>query len=243
MTISESAREAFALLRSGQIGTFTNKALGRVYKEWRAYGLRRDLASPLPFPRAKIPLNIRELTPDDLAAFFPSDTTGLKIAQVRDLRVRQEMLAAGIGRCYIAVDELHDKPCYMQWLIGPAENPCIAEVFKGRFPPLKADEALLEGAYTAPEYRGQRVMAEGIARIAELGSRLGVRFVNTFVDSDNIASLKGCVRAGFEPFLLRRDRVLFTSSARRVTFEPFSGEVDWLGQNPIDGTAKARAPV
>jgi hypothetical protein len=86
-------------------------------------------------------------------------------------------------------------------------------------------------------------MTEGIARIAEYGSSMGARFVNTFVDSDNIASLKGCARGGFTPFLLRRDRVLLSSSVRRVTFEPFSCKADWLEQNPIDGTAKARAPV
>jgi hypothetical protein len=42
--------------------------------------------------------------------------------------------------------------------------------------------------------------------------------VITFVDEQNPASLKGCLRAGFAPYLRRRER--FRLFRRSVTFDP-----------------------
>ena len=74
----------------------------------------------------------------------------------------------------------------------------------GGFPPLADGEALLENAYTPPAYRGLGVMAAAMAQIAERARDFGARKVLTFVATDNIASLKGCQRAGFYPHLLHR---------------------------------------
>ena len=61
-----------------------------------------------------------------------------------------------------------------------------------------------ENAYTPPAYRGLGVMPAAMARIAERASDFGARKVMTFVATDNIASLKGCQRAGFHPHLLHQ---------------------------------------
>src|SRR5664279_1795856 len=45
-----------------------------------------------------------------------------------------------------------------------------------------------------------------MARIAERGRALGVRHVMTFVEEDNIPSLKGCKKSGFVPYMIRRER-------------------------------------
>jgi RimJ/RimL family protein N-acetyltransferase len=47
-------------------------------------------------------------------------------------------------------------------------------------------------------------MAAAMAQIAERARDFGARKVLTFVATDNIASLKGCQRAGFHPHLLHR---------------------------------------
>ena len=48
-------------------------------------------------------------------------------------------------------------------------------------------------------------MAHAMARIAEEARCLGARWVVTFVGADNVASLKGCRKAGFSPYVERRE--------------------------------------
>jgi RimJ/RimL family protein N-acetyltransferase len=88
--------------------------------------------------------------------------------------------------------------------------------FKGIFPRLAPDEALLEGAYTPAQYRGLGIMPAAMARIAEHGVAIGARWVVTFVSDDNIPSLKGCDRAGFSPFVRRVER--WKGLRRTLTF-------------------------
>jgi len=86
------------------------------------------------------------------------------------------------------------------------------------FPRLHEDEALLEGAYTAEDFRGQGVMASAMAQIAERANDLGARWVITFVGERHIASLKGCKRAGFVPYVRRRE--IYRLFRHKVTFTP-----------------------
>jgi RimJ/RimL family protein N-acetyltransferase len=98
-------------------------------------------------------------------------------------------------------------------------NERIQSFFKGRFPLLEADEALLENAYTPPAYRGKGVMSSAMARIAELATDRGVRHVMTFIHQDNVPSLKGCAKAGFRPYLMRKDDHACFHLIRRRSFE------------------------
>jgi hypothetical protein len=68
----------------------------------------------------------------------------------------------------------------MQWLIGADQADEIEAVFHDQVPRLASDEVLLEGAFTPPAFRGRGVMA-------------------------NVPSLKGCNRAGFAPYVIRRN--------------------------------------
>ena len=53
------------------------------------------------------------------------------------------------------------------------------------FPPLESGEALLENAYTPPEYRGFGIMSAAMALIAERGSERDARAVLTYVREDS----------------------------------------------------------
>lgn len=114
------------------------------------------------------------------------------------------MVEAELATCYVAVTE-DDAPCYMQWLIGPEENEKVRSIFQYRFPRIAEDEMLLEGAFTLEHWRGKGIMAAAMSRIAEQAIDRGARSVITFVGSDNEPSLKGCRKAGFEPYLTRID--------------------------------------
>jgi hypothetical protein len=106
----------------------------------------------------------------------------------------------------------------MQWVIPAAENNRLREFFGNLYPALRPDEALLEGAYTPVPYRGMGIMGAAMALVAERAADHGARWVITFVEEQNQASFKGCVRAGFSAYLRRHER--FRLFHRRVSFNP-----------------------
>jgi RimJ/RimL family protein N-acetyltransferase len=133
------------------------------------------------------------------------DQPGLTSAERKELVDRLTMIEEGMHTCYVGVDE-NDKACYMQWLIGPNENENLQRLFRGGFPWLDQDEALLEDAFTPASHRGLGIMSCAMAHIAEKGTDIGARYVITFVHDQNVASLKGCKRSGFVPYKLRIEK-------------------------------------
>lgn len=103
----------------------------------------------------------------------------------------------------------------MQWLIGSEENHKLRKIYQDGMLQLKADEMLLEGAYTRAAFRGQGIMADAMSRIAENGNNAGARWIMTFVKEDNVPSLKGCKRAGFEPYMIKHTQWRFFKSTSR----------------------------
>jgi GNAT superfamily N-acetyltransferase len=138
--------------------------------------------------------------------------------------IQRRLLRSGLRVCYVAIAP-DGKPCYMQWAIPSAENHRAQAVFGNLYPVLGPDEALLEGAYTPPSHRGKGIMSAAMTQVAERAGDFGARWVITFVDERNAASLKGCVRAGFAPYLKRHEK--FRLFYRQIRFEPIEapGEV------------------
>lgn len=176
-----------------------------IRSEHVSLGLRRDLQVPFTSPAAKIPLRVRPLEPRDLPLLDPPTPGALSEEELGDRRNRAVLATAGVGHGFVAVDE-DDRPCYVQWLLGPDDLERVRWHFGGLVPRLAAGEMLLEGAYTVERSRGQGVMAHAMATIAERATPLGARWVLTFTGQSNVASIKGCGRAGFSPYLRRRER-------------------------------------
>lgn len=170
-----------------------------LYASSLRYGLRRDLTQPLVRPSAKIPLAVRPLIKADLESLLFIDEGDTREEKLEVAR-RRAFAAKRAQGCFVAVDQRTDTPCYMQWLFSPADNSFVRRM--GGFPELQQDEALLENAYTPAKFRGLGIMSAAMALIAERGADVGARYVLTFVGLDNVASLKGCQRAGFFPDLL-----------------------------------------
>lgn len=107
--------------------------------ETTRFGLRRDLAQPFPAPSAKIPISVRPLVEADLPALLAIDATTSPEdrSQIASRRVMADRRMAG---GFVAVDERDGRPCYVQWLFGPANNDFVRRL-RG-FPQLAADEAL-----------------------------------------------------------------------------------------------------
>src|SRR5437867_4424507 len=187
----------------------------RVSSDTVSFSLRRDLCVPFHLPDARIPLTIRPLVESDIALIFDPKKPGITADEKRDLNIRLDHLRSGVPTCYVAVSE-HGEPMYIQWLMGPGDNDRIQAHFNRVFPVLASDEALLENAFTLGQFRGRGIMPAAMARIAERGRDIGARWVITFVEESNIASLKGCKRSGFYPYMLRHETwFLFR---RKLTF-------------------------
>jgi RimJ/RimL family protein N-acetyltransferase len=198
--------------RAAQIKQLRTRIAGKLrlglYSRSMRYGLRRDLRSPLAAPSAKIPISVRPLVEDDIPVLLPIDDTGADSQDQLEIAWRRAFLGKGAKGCFVAVDQRNGTPCYMQWLMGSSENSFIRRLHG--FPELGQDEALLENAYTPATYRGLGIMSAAMALIAERAADFGARYVLTFVEEHNIASLKGCERAGFYPHMLHhRDDVVF----------------------------------
>lgn len=205
-----------SLIRAGHISIIKSEIRKRFYSKSYSIGLRRDLNTHFEEPQAHIPITIRKLRASDAKIFQTSSAFARKFPRLAAQQLN--MVQANIPDCYVAASA-DDTPTYMQWLIGPRQYPRLAQAVGHIFPPLNSDEALLEGAFAYPEFRGMRIMPEAMARIAQKAKEIeGVRYVITYVDIENIPSLKGCKRAGFSPFLLRTDSwFLFV---RSVKFSP-----------------------
>lgn len=207
---------AFQLIRKGHFIVLFKEFRKRIYSRSISFGLQRDLNNEFLAPSAKIGIQVRPLRTEDVAELLNTDDSSIN---PRIIANQKSMVNANIPTCYVAVTD-DDKPCYMQWLIGNDDNQKIESHFKGVFPPLKESEALLEGAYSNPEYRGLRIMPMAMSLIAEKAAEINARWVNTFVDVTNIPSLKGCQRSGFKPFLLRK--VQWFLFHQTITFHPIT---------------------
>jgi hypothetical protein len=182
-----------------------------------SFGLRRDVTIPFEAPNAKIPLIVRPMEDSDVPQLLNVQTSGLTGRGIYERLTRSEFIGAGIPTGYVACDP-KNTPFYMQFLIGPKENGRLQSYFEGLFPVLGPDEALLEHAFTPESFSGLGIMSCAMAMIAEKAREFGARWVITFVLHDNIPALKGCKRAGFSPYMLRRER--WRLFRRTITFEP-----------------------
>ncbi|GAA4862713.1 GNAT family N-acetyltransferase [Actinomycetospora straminea] len=200
-TAARYARAARYTVTSGTYRDTAKRIRRRASSTTAAYGLARDLSVPHETPVAKIPISVRPLTDADVPRIL-DEHAEVDDAERWERHTRVRLLERGIGTPYVAVDP-DDDPCYVQWLFGSGENDAIRDFFHGIFPELRADEALLEGAFTPTRHQGRRIMSAGMSMIAEKAADLGARRVLTFVGVDNIASLKGCERAGFLPAIHR----------------------------------------
>lgn len=216
----DSIIHGIQLLLQGHFREVWDQFMHRIHSTTCSVGLRRDLKQWFDNPEAAVDITVRPMRPGDAGKILDHPMLARKFPRL--VRQRYDLIEADIPTAWVAVAE-GDDPCYMQWLIGAEHNERMLEYFDGEFPSLDEDEALLEAAFMNPDYRGKNIMPAAMSRIAEKAGELGARWVVTFVDMENIPSLKGCKRAGFSPYIVRKDQwFLFT---RRISYESIHEQV------------------
>jgi GNAT superfamily N-acetyltransferase len=212
-------REGLELIRSSHGRRWLwQTARQRLYSRRVAIGIRRDMSVPLAVPRAKIPLVVRQLRPDDDLSFIAAVRE--LTPQAAELRADQRwLLSSDLPTPWVAVDP-DGTVCFMTWLLTARDNAAIQARWGAMLPELQPDEALIEGIYTAESHRGLGIMPDAGTRIVEQARDSGARYGMGFIAEWNAASLKAGEKAGWIPFIKREERwVLFR---RRIRFLPSS---------------------
>jgi RimJ/RimL family protein N-acetyltransferase len=192
------------------------------------FGLRCDLERLPPLVGASMPLTLE--CRDGHFAGFQAEldrTTGADYG--RTLR-RQRLHEKGVRSMYVAVGE-DGAPVYVQWLVTPDDQHLLDEHGSDFWPRLEPDELLVEFAYTFTPFRGLGVMGDAMRRLLGVGEQLGARWARTYVRDDNVPSLRGCAKVGFDldhvrttttRLGTRRNRIRPPSDAERRHWEQAS---------------------
>jgi hypothetical protein len=189
----------------------------RLYSRHIAIGVRRDLNVPHDPGPAKIPLEVRQLRPDDdlsLIAHVP----GLTQQAAEERETQRWLVRSDIPAPWVAIDP-EGAVVFMVWMLMAQDNARIRAQWGKMLPELKSDEAVIEGPFSAQDRRGLRVM-HASQQIVEGARDYGVRYVMGFIPEKHVAQLVVAQQGAFYPFAKREMRwFLFRL---RVRFIPLS---------------------
>ena len=169
----------------------------RIWSSQDSFGLACAL-DDLPEPRAaRIPVKMEAQEPATFTGFVKEQQHDLTDAEAEFIRQRVEMCGEGVRTLYAALDP-EGEAIYTQWLLKPGDETALHRAAPGYFPDLAPDETMVEGAYTFTNFRGHGAMGDGMHQLLEIAQATGATRCLTYVGFDNIASLRGCHKVGFE---------------------------------------------
>jgi hypothetical protein len=170
-------------------------AAHRAWSNGSSLGLRADLKRLPPRPEARVSVEMAPVALAEFEAFaeaLPHATGQERV----ELLQRELMRERGVETLYVST-AADGRPVYVQWLVLPDAQEPLHEATGGLYPRLQPDEALVEGAYTFPDFRGLAAMAAGMWDLLDTARRVGATTAYTYVTPTNVPSLRGCARAGF----------------------------------------------
>jgi GNAT superfamily N-acetyltransferase len=208
-------RKLLWLVSTGQFKVVFALLRRWLYSDATATGLARSLETPVAARAPRRTLSVRPIAPHEQEAFADTSDARGDAALVR-INARH-LFTTGIQTCYVAVTE-DGTPVYMQYLIGPDQNGRLGDAFGELMPPLAADEAMLEFAFSREQYRSVGAMPAVVPELAQKARDRGARRLVTWVPDRNQAVLRYFERIGFVRFAARKER--YRLFRRTVRFEP-----------------------
>lgn len=168
------------------------------------FGLRCDLTKLPPIPKAKMPV---KMEPVDWKCYgaFATEFALVTGHDAVEVYARERLREAGVSGAHQTVSE-NGEAAFVHWLVMASAQDGLHRFQPGRYRHLGPDEALIEGAYTFTAYRGKGLMIEGMGQLLVKARDAGAKTAWTYVALENLPSLRGCARVGFEPDHLRRNR-------------------------------------
>lgn len=118
---------------------------------------------------------------------------------------RKRLAKLDIGRAYISF--IGSDPCHVQWVFDSSDNEKLALYYKGEYPALHAGEAILEHALTLPAYRRKGIHQKSRHQIIEIErENFKIRRFLSFINPNNIPSIKVAINQGFVPTMIRKEK-------------------------------------
>jgi GNAT superfamily N-acetyltransferase len=221
VTIRGWGRFARAIADPSMLPVLAGKIATRLWSRETAICLDAETARVRPIPSARIALEIRPMVRADLEA-LAREVAGTTARERWEVATRLRLFDAGLGSPLVALTA-DGRVVHTQWLFLPPDNAGLQAYFGGAFAALRDGEALLEGLYTPPAWRGLGIMpAATVLSTLEARARGAARAI-IVVAIDNLPSLKGCAKAGYTPCRLRLQR--WTMLRRTVRFVPLPAEL------------------
>ena len=193
---------------------FLRHLKAQIYERSIFLGLEKDLGSDSIVVPCDIPYYLAAATAEDIEELAEAAKAEGK-ESAYELLGRQWYYESGFRDCYLARSQETDELCFIQYMIPAANYELIDSSFRNRLPNIREDEVWLENSYTFRKYRGKRVMSSILIELASIARRKGFRRMVTYIKEDNIASIKGCERAGFKVFERVPERKLLFLTSRK----------------------------
>ena len=204
------------------LAPLVGKLRERLWSDSAHIALRLDLSQhEFGSGAAKVAVTMEPMDSRDFGGFATesSATTGVDSLEAR---ARDRMCRAGVRQLYVALAE-DERPMYAQWCIHAGDRHLLDRLGVGYYREQTDHEVLLEGAYTFREFRGLRIMAEGMGQLLTRARQAGATSALTYVETTNIPSLRGCASLGFVPDHERTDH--WRAGQRHYAFRDLSEDV------------------
>jgi GNAT superfamily N-acetyltransferase len=107
---------------------------------------------------------------------------------------------SGFRDCYVARSVDTNELCFVEWMISQKDCQRLYRDFGNMLPRLERWDVWAENSYTFKKYRGKKVYPSVLVELADIARNKGFKRMLTYVRGDNIASMKGCEKAGFQVF-------------------------------------------
>ena len=198
------------LLKIGGWTPFLKQLAHQTYSRTVHVGVNIDLQNTeIPQVEAKVKYTLRLASKEDIDEVLRKAKTESK-DMAQNLVYRRWLYEEGYHNCYIARTADTNEICFLQFIIYPEDEKLLQGRFRIWLPELKEDEAIIEGTYTFEKFRGNRLHPAITAEQLRICKSKGIKRVISYVEKNNLASLKGFERAGYTPFEeIYKQRILF----------------------------------
>jgi L-amino acid N-acyltransferase YncA len=192
-------RYAILLIKVAGLMPFLRELRRQIYSKTTFLGLEKTLEPNTVHVQCRTKYSLRPASREDMEEIL-SEAKQEVGESARELLQRKWFYDCGFRDCYVARAAGSGDLCYIQWLVSSRDDSVVKRGFTKRLPRLKRDEILVENTFTFPKYRGNGVYPSAMVELADIARSRGFRRMLVYVREDNIASLKGCQRAGFKEF-------------------------------------------
>ena len=218
-SVSNRASRAFAVIRSGLLilqkaglRIFLQKLGHQLYSSTVFLFMEKEPDDNDAYPPSLHQCVVTPASPEDVEEFFQKMVYESEESRYQ-LLVRKWFYESGLHNCYIARTSDTNEMCHIRWMVTSRDMRETG--YEIRLPTLKEDDVLAENAYTLERFRGRGINTAAARPIDEIYRKQGFRRIMSYIDENNIPSLKTSKKRGNKVF----ERVLERHILFRVTWK------------------------